>query len=97
MLTGLALREGELAVSCCENGTAQLVRHARIGAYYPGTGDIFAAVLTGALLSGRGLLPAARQAADFVRACIAATEAEGIDRLQGVQFERQLRRLWESA
>ena len=58
---------------------------------------IFAAVLTGALLSGRGLLPAARQAADFVRACIAATEAEGIDRLQGVQFERQLRRLWESA
>ena len=97
VLTGLALREGELAVSCCENGTAQLVRHARIGAYYPGTGDIFAAVLTGALLSGRGLLPAARQAADFVRACIAATEAEGIDRLQGVQFERQLRRLWESA
>lgn len=96
VLTGLALRDGELSIACCENGRASLLHHPRIGAYYPGTGDLFAAVLSGSLLSGETLAEAARRAADFVRACIAAAVREGGDPLLGVPFEGQLRRLWEA-
>lgn len=95
VLTGLPLREDTLALVCCENGAPQVFEHPRVPAYYPGTGDIFAAVLTGGLVSGDPLGASARRAALFVHACIAATEAEGADRLLGVQFERQLRQLWD--
>ena len=90
VLTGLPLREGTLTIVCCENGAPQVLEHPRIEAYYPGTGDIFAAVLTGGLVSGDTLGASAWRAALFVHACIAATEAEGAGRLLGVQFERQL-------
>lgn len=95
VLTGLSLREGELTLACCENGEETLLRHPRVEAYYPGTGDLFAAVLTGSLTAGGGLSEAALRAAGFVRACIEATEAAHTDRLLGVQFEPLLRLLWE--
>ncbi len=93
VLTGLSLRPGETIVACCDENGAQLLRHPRINAYYPGTGDLFAAVLTGSLTRGESLMQAARRAADFVRLCIEETERQGSDRLQGVRFEPLLYRL----
>lgn len=54
---------------------------------YPGTGDLFAAVLTGALAKGRGMEAAVAQAAEFVRRAVARTNALSTDRRCGVQFE----------
>ena len=42
----------------------------RLDAHYPGTGDLFASVLTGALLRGEGLEGAVRRATDFTRLCV---------------------------
>ncbi len=95
VLTGLALQEGMLSVACCNQGETALLHHPRLGASYPGTGDLFTAVLAGGLVSGETLVSAAQRAADFVRECIAETERQTADRLQGVQFERQLWRLSE--
>ena len=95
VLTGLALHEGQLSIACCENGNASLLYHPRIGAYYPGTGDLFAAVLPGCMASGETAAEAARRAAGFVRECIAAAVQEGGDPLLGVPFEGKLRQLWE--
>ena len=94
VLTGLPLQKDKLTIVCYENGTPQVLEHPHIEAYYPGTGDIFAAVLTGGLVSGDKLGVSAWRAALFVHACIAATESEGTDRMLGVQFERQLGQLW---
>lgn len=93
VLTGLSLRPGEAAVACCDENGAQLLRHPRIDAYYPGTGDLFAAVLTGSLTHGETLTQAARRAATFVRLCIEETERQGSERLQGVRFEPLLYQL----
>lgn len=64
------------------------------GEYIPrqfhGTGDIFAAVLTGALASGDDLETAAEKAGDFVRACVENTPQVTPF---GVEFEGQLHRL----
>lgn len=91
-LTGLSDGE-DLVVLCCENGQVQTARNRRIGAYYPGTGDLFAAVLLGGLLRGQELCAAAQAAADFVGACIAATQARGSDPCWGVAVETQIWRL----
>lgn len=61
---------------------------------YPGTGDIFAAVLTGALLQGKSLEQAIRQAADFVSLCVAITYQAGGPTREGVMLEQALPVLW---
>ena len=56
-------------------------------AQFPGTGDLFASVVLGALLRGESLEQATQSAAGFVQHCVAHTLAEGTSILEGVQFE----------
>ena len=64
------------------------------GSYIPrqfhGTGDLFAAVLSGQLLKGETLSAAAEKAAEFVKACVENTPQVTP---MGVEFETQLYRL----
>jgi len=57
------------------------------GEQYPGTGDIFAAVLLGALLSGETLKESVVKASSFTERCIAATHALSSERRNGVALE----------
>lgn len=59
---------------------------------FHGTGDLFAAVLSGSLAAGSPLPAAAQKAAEFVRACVENTE--NVTPF-GVEFEKQLHTLWE--
>ena len=93
VLTGVPGGGETVGVLCCENGRTAFFEHARVGAYYPGTGDIFASVLLGGLLRGDALADAAKRAASFVRDCIAYTAARGTDAMHGVQFEPLLHKL----
>ena len=63
---------------------------------YPGTGDIFTAVLTGAMLSGDSLPMAMRRAADFDELAIKTTYGYGADQREGVLFESVLPALWSA-
>lgn len=68
------------------------VKKLRLPRSFPGTGDLFAAVLIGCLLRGNALEPAVDAAAEFVSAAIQATPAEADSRF-GVSFEPLLHRL----
>jgi len=58
---------------------------------FHGTGDIFAAVMTGALVRGRSVIDAAQLAVDFVKAAIAETmKCPDIKIEYGVVFEKIL-------
>ncbi len=57
---------------------------------FSGTGDLFAAVLLGALLRGEALPEATGRAVAFVRRCAAHTVKLGTPLLDGVYFESQL-------
>jgi pyridoxine kinase len=64
-----------------------------VSASYPGTGDLFASVLTGSLLSGDSLPMAMSRAARFVEDSIKTTFGFNGQPREGVMFERLLDKL----
>ncbi len=66
-----------------------------IHSHYPGTGDLFTSVLTGALLSGEELPDAAGKAADFVFTAIKTAKEHGVPTREGVPMELLVPRLLE--
>ena len=95
VLTGGSDGPDQTGAACFdrERGEARLVSAPRHPGSWPGTGDLFTAVLTGALLQGRTLFDGAQAAADFVSACVAHTLALGTPVREGVAFEPMLGRL----
>ena len=95
VLTGYAAAPGQVGALCYDRDTRQVeaVQTARVPQDFPGTGDLFASVLTGALTRGAPLLQAARTAVDFVGSCVARSVAEGACEAEGVDFEPLLRQL----
>lgn len=61
-----------------------------IPAQYPGTGDIFASVLTGSLLLGDSLSLAIDKAVQFVTLCVRATFGQDVQARDGILLERYL-------
>ena len=89
VLTG-ASTAPELTGAMCfdaKTGRAEAVQTRRVPQEFHGTGDVFASVLTGALVQGASLPDAVRQAVDFVRACAERTAKAGIPMREGVEFE----------
>ena len=95
VLTGYAAAPGQVGALCYDRDTRQVeaVQTARVPQDFPGTGNLFASVLTGALTRGAPLLQAARTAVDFVGSCVARSVAEGAGEAEGVDFEPLLRQL----
>lgn len=92
VLTGVSLSPGKTGAMCfdAKSGRTETVQADLISHPLLGTGDIFASVLTGALVRGRPLFSAAAQAADFVRACAVHTAAQDLPLREGVDFEPML-------
>ena len=74
-------------------GTSALVQTARVPGHFFGTGDVFASVLTGALVRGDTLDDATRQAVDFIRLCAERTVEQNLPLREGVDFEPLLKHL----
>ena len=89
VLTGAC--EGEDTIGAAvydrETDTVDFALTDRIPGEYHGTGDVFASVLTGALLHGKTLLEASKMAARFVRDCAARTYPQDTPDRDGVDFE----------
>ena len=75
--TGLLLRDGR---------EIRRYAHTRLPGSFSGTGDLFAAAFTGALVAEKGLYESARIAADFTYRCIQCTAAEPAH-WYGIKFE----------
>lgn len=93
VLTGLAFEKGYIGSGCLAGDEAVFHMHNRIDRYYPGTGDLFASVMLGALLNGRALEDACDLAGEYVKDCIAYTAAQQTDPVDGVQFEKLLSKI----
>ena len=87
VLTGVSLEDGCTGFMTSDGGVYQA---RQLAGHYHGTGDLFAAVLTGALLGGESLQAAAEKAARFVEACIKST---GEYSRFGIRFEENLGKL----
>ena len=89
VLTGIGYREGETGVVLRDGPMYDHYTHPRNGKSYHGTGDMFAASFTGALIQEKSMQEAVRIAADFVYRCIENT-AENPAHWYGVKFETAL-------
>ena len=91
VLTGVSYEEDKL-------GFAYLDRDGNTGSYftrkcpvsYHGTGDLYASAAVGGIMRGLDLNNALALAADFVVACIEATDQSKESRWYGVEFESQI-------
>ena len=90
LVTGLRIVGGAANCSLGADGRLLSARFTREPGAYPGTGDLFASVLTGALARGADLAEAVELAGEFVRRAVARTNALGCDKREGVQFEAEL-------
>ncbi|MDR2559402.1 MAG: pyridoxamine kinase, partial [Oscillospiraceae bacterium] len=90
VITGVPLENGEVANACFNQSGAKLIKFDYIPQNYPGTGDMFTAVLTGGLLKGEELHIAVNRAAIFTQAAIRATFERGTTPRNGVIFEEFL-------
>ena len=95
VITGLPLADGGMI--CQGRGSAAwenfTLRCSYVDETYPGTGDLFCAVLVGALMRGNALQSAAELALRFVEGAVKATYAQGTDPRFGVEFEPRLSEL----
>ena len=89
VLTGVSLQPGKIGAACFDRETGQvaLIQTDFAGRAFHGTGDLFASVLTGALVRGETLCQAAERAAEFVRLCALHTTPQDLPPREGVDFE----------
>jgi pyridoxine kinase len=91
IITGFTRPDGQTGFfGMHQSGEAFSYRAQRIGKHFHGTGDLFAAVFLGSMLSGMDLTDAAINAEKFVRRCIEGTPQSTP---HGVEFERFLKYL----
>lgn len=90
VLTGVWFDERRIGAACFENGVISYSFSDRIEASYHGTGDVFASVLTAAIMNGRKLCEAADIAVRFTYDCIKYTYKNYPDIRYGVNFESQI-------
>lgn len=97
VLTGLSFAAGQVGAGCIEvgSGHTHFAMTQQVPAQFPGTGDLFTAVVLGDMLGGKALPHAITHAVDFVQQCTARTLAMGTPVLEGVQFEGLLKRLMD--
>ena len=99
VVTGVHKKQGGRCVCYYHKATQQYqqIDYTELPICYPGTGDIFAAVLIGGLLQGRTLPESIQLSADFI--CHAVADAIQADEpvRDGVQLEKNLYRLLPDA
>ena len=95
VLKGVSFDDKKLGIVCYDSESEKITWyfHEKMQQSFHGTGDIFASVLTGALVRGLKLEEACRLAADFVVESIRATLSHKDYNWYGVDFESALHML----
>lgn len=86
LLTGVGFKPGETGFALRRSGVTAYYHHDMVGGAYHGTGDMFAAVFTGAFLQGKDAYDAAVMAAGFVSK-VAEKTARDPAHAYGTRFE----------
>lgn len=95
VVTGVEQRAGQIGAAWYDRDSGQTGVEAapKIDGAYHGSGDLFASVVTGALMRGAHLSKGVGQAASFVSNCIQRTLDVGAPRREGLEFEALLGQL----
>jgi pyridoxine kinase len=95
VITGVQINGRTCNIGLERGGQPVRIWYEQIPAHYPGTGDIFASVMTGTLLKGGDFRQAIHFATEFSRAAVKTTYLAKGENRNGVMFEMLLGRLTE--
>ena len=89
VLTGVCFSNSDLGVACYDAQTGQIdyIMETRIEGTYPGTGDVFGALLVSALMKGKNLADASNIAVRYTCEAIRLTSADKTQPRMGIRFE----------
>jgi pyridoxine kinase len=90
VITGVMIEDRHFNIAMKRDVDMVMTDYKHIPVHYPGTGDIFASVLTGGLLRGEDLQSATEKATEFARKAVAVTYETapvGYESRNGVMFE----------
>ena len=89
--SGIASASGEHVVWGYDHGRAEyfMIPYRFIRVHFPGTGDMFSAILVGELLEGKPLQPAVKRAMDMLERLI-FLERDELEKNKGIRIERFL-------
>lgn len=92
VLTGVSSKEGKYGAVCFDATTnkTEYFEQDRIDDHFFGTGDIFASVLTGALLNGKSIQESTSIATEFTQRTIKMSKEQNLERRFGVCFEQSI-------
>ena len=91
VISGLVLDENTLGNFIFEVGQEPvMLRREKIGPYRSGTGDVFAAVITGCAVRGVPFLDSVKKASEFITTAIRKTVELDIPTTDGICFEEYL-------
>lgn len=96
VLTGVSITPDKLGAVCFDRTTGEtsFVLADRVNDQFHGTGDLYASVLTGALVKGKSLQESAQLAAEFTSLCAVRTASQPeLPKREGIDFEPLLWRL----
>ena len=93
LLTGVVLEGKHVNAWMGKNGKIGMIEYEPVHASFPGTGDLFASVLTGGLTKGMGFENAVKLATDYVRETMIHTVNCKTEPVHGVQLEQTLSKL----
>lgn len=95
VITSVRLPDG-FAVACCDRGDCFLVPYHAERSSFPGSGDLFASILTGLLIRKESFRSAVEQAVSLTALAIGRTAAAGYERRHGVAPHTIIRELVEA-
>lgn len=86
---------GHTGVAAFDRDTGKFwrVQHSLVPTSYPGTGDVFASVLLGAILGGDNFPKALDRAVQFTSLAVSSSHSSGLDVREGLMLEQILDRL----
>ena len=89
MLTGVSFESDKLGVAVYDGASTSYYFRDRLNAQMHGTGDVYAASFTGALLNGKSVMDSAAIAAEYVAESMRLT-LDDKDHWYGVKFEKAI-------
>lgn len=93
IITGLHCNKDTITTAFYQDGKIDFYQNERINKYFPGTGDLFTAILIGYILNGCDLAESIKKSADFVCQAINHTISLGTENMRGVEYEQLLYKL----
>ncbi len=94
VLTGVSFEKDKLGVAVYDGAKTEYYFRDRLNAQMHGTGDVYAASFTGALLNGKSVMDSAALAAEYVAESMRLT-LDDKDHWYGVKFEKAIPYLLE--